>query len=158
MEIGELLDPGLIFCGLKAKDSEDAIRQLGQALYEKGLVRETFVEAVLEREKEMPTGLPLDEMNAAIPHADIEHVIEPALAIATLDKPVPFRVMVNPNETVDVTLIFLLALNKPHDQIEMLQKVAMVLQDSDLLRDLKRANSAAEIMEILSKGTSARNG
>ena len=145
----------MVFCGLKARDSEDAIRQLGQALYEKGLVRETFVGAVLEREKEMPTGLPLDEMNAAIPHADIEHVIEPALAIATLDKPVSFRVMVNPEETVDVTLIFLLALNKPHDQIEMLQKVAMVLQDPDLLRDLKRANSAAEIMEILSRESPA---
>jgi len=151
VKINELLDPELVFCGLKARDSEDAIRRLGQALYKKGLVKETFVEAVLEREKEMPTGLPLNEMNAAIPHADIEHVIEPALAIATLDKPVLFRVMVNPDETVDVTLIFLLALNKPHDQIEMLQKVAMVLQDSGLLRDLKQANSAAEIMEILSR-------
>ena len=103
----------------------------------------------------MPTGLPLDEMNAAIPHADIEHVIKPALAIAILDKPVPFRVMVNPDETVDVTLIFLLALNKPHNQIEMLQKVAMVLQDSDLLRDLKRTNSVTEIMEIFSRETPA---
>jgi PTS system galactitol-specific IIA component len=151
VEISELLDPRLIFCGLKAKDSEEAIRRIGQVLYERSLVRETFVEAVLEREREMPTGLPLDEMNAAIPHADIEHVIKPALAIATLDKPVPFRVMVDPDETIGVILIFLLALNKPHDQIEMLQKVAMVLQDSALLRDLKRAKSSKEMVEILSK-------
>lgn len=95
MEIGELLDRELIFCGLKAKDSEEAIRRIGQAMYERGLVKETFVEAVLEREREMPTGLPLDEINAAIPHADIEHVIKPALTIATLNEPVLFRVMVD---------------------------------------------------------------
>jgi PTS system galactitol-specific IIA component len=151
LEIAELLDPDLVICNLKARDAEKVIRHLGGLLYEKGLVKGTFVEATLAREKEMPTGLPIGEINAAIPHADIEHVIEPALALATLHEFVSFQVMVNPEESVKVSIVFLLALNKPHDQIEMLQKVAMVLQDSALLRDLKRAKSSKEMVEILSK-------
>jgi PTS system galactitol-specific IIA component len=149
LEIAELLDPDFVICNLKALDAEKVIRHLGGLLYEKGLVKDTFVEAILAREKEMPTGLPIGEINAAIPHADIEHVIEPALAVATLREPVSFQVMVNPEESVEVSIVFLLALNKPHDQIEMLQKVAMVLQDSALLRDLKAARSSEEMLEVL---------
>jgi len=155
LQIAELLDPDLVICSLKAQDAEKVIRYLGGLLYEKGLVRETFVEATLAREKEMPTGLPIGEINAAIPHADIEHVVEPALAVATLNEPVSFQVMVDPDESVKVSIVFLLALNKPHDQIEMLQKVAMILQDSTLLRALMGAKSSREILEILSKWTPA---
>jgi len=155
LEIAELLDPDLVICGLKAQDAEKVIRYLGSLLYERGLVRDTFVEATLAREKEMPTGLPIGEINAAIPHADIEHVVEPALAVATLNEPVSFQVMVDPDESVKVSIVFLLALNKPHDQIEMLQKVAMILQDSTLLQALMGAKSSREMLEILSKWTPA---
>jgi len=151
MSLSDLLDPRFIVCNLEAQSPEEAIRILARRLYENGLVKESFEEAVLKREREMPTGLPVGEINAAIPHADIEHVLKPALAVATLASPLPFRIMVDPDNTVDVKIIFLLALNEPHAQIKMLQTIAMALQDSSLLQELDRARSAEEIFHILAR-------
>lgn len=151
MKLTELLDPELVICNLEAQSPEEALKFLSCKLYEKGLVKETFEQAVLKREREMPTGLPIGDINAAIPHADIEHVIKPSIAIATLAKPLPFRVMVDPDSFVDVKIIFLLALNEPHAQIQMLQTLATILQDSSLLQGLEKARSPKEIIEILSQ-------
>ncbi|MEM2249499.1 MAG: PTS sugar transporter subunit IIA [Candidatus Bathyarchaeia archaeon] len=151
MKLTELLDPELIICNLEAHSTEEALKLLSYKLYEKGLVKASFEQAVLKREREMPTGLPIGDINAAIPHADIEHVIKPSIAIATLAKPLPFHVMIDPDSIVDVKIIFLLALNEPHAQIQMLQTVATILQDSSLLHKLEKAKSSKEIIEILSQ-------
>ncbi len=151
MNLADILDRRLIVCNLIARNSEEAIRVLARKLYEEGFVKESFEEAVLKRENEMPTGLPLGDINAAIPHADIEHVLKPALAVATLAAPLPFRIMVEPDNTVDVRIIFLLALNEPHAQIKMLQTIAMALQDPLLLQELAKAQSADDIYRILTR-------
>ncbi len=151
MKFVELLDPELIVCNLEARSSEEVLRFLARKLYEKGLVRAGFEEALLKREQEMPTGLPIGDINVAIPHADIEHVIKPAVAIAILAKPLPFHVMVDPDNIVDVKIIFLLALNEPHAQIQMLQNLAMILQDSSLLQRLEVTKSPKEVIEIFSQ-------
>ncbi len=76
------------------------------------------------------------------------------MAIGILNKPVPFGIMINPEELVEVSIVFLLALNKPHDQIEMLQKVAMVLQNSSILKELKQAKNSIQVVKVLSKWSS----
>lgn len=154
MEITEVLDPDLVLCGLKANGAEDVIRKLGKLLYKKGKVKKSFVEATIAREKEMPTGLPIGNINAAIPHTDIEHVNKPSLAIGILNKPIPFGIMINPKELVEVSIVFLLALNKPHDQIEMLQKVALILQNSSILKELKQSKNSIQVVKVLSKWSS----
>jgi PTS system galactitol-specific IIA component len=151
MNLADILDRRFIVCNLNARSSEEAIRVLARKLYEEGFVKESFEEAVLKRESEMPTGLPIGEINAAIPHADIEHVLKPALAVATLASPLPFRIMVEPDNTIDVRIIFLLALNEPHAQIKMLQTIATALQDPLLLQELVKAHSAEDIYRILTQ-------
>ncbi len=151
LEITEILDPGFVLCGLRANDAEDVIRKLGNLLYKKGKVKKSFVEATIAREKEMPTGLPTDNINAAIPHADMEHVNEPSLAIGILNKPIPFGIMINPDESVEVSIVFLLALNTPQDLIGMLQKLALVLQNSSILKKLKQSKNSIQVVKVLSK-------
>src|SRR5690606_40789485 len=90
-----LLHPEAIFVNLDAADSTAVITELGNRLLKLGAVKEGFVEATLAREASMPTGLPLmGEFNAALPHVDIEYVNRPALALATLTRPVIFKNMV----------------------------------------------------------------
>lgn len=151
MRLTDFLERELIICNLEAQTPEEALKILSHKLRERGFVKDSFESAVLKREQEMPTGLPIGEINAAIPHADIEHVLRPSIAVATLAKPLPFRVMIDPDNTVDVKIIILLALNEPHAQIQMLQTIATLLQDSSLLKSLDKANSAEEIFDILSK-------
>ncbi len=146
----DLLVPTAVCVHLDATDWRAVITALGQRLHDAGCVRDTFVQAALDREAQLPTGLPLDgQYNAAIPHTDIEHVIKPALALATLARPVEFRNMIDPDEAVPVQLVILMAMEEPKSQVEMLQEIAGVLQDPDLIAKLVAAGDEAEIRRAL---------
>jgi len=151
MNIKEHLAEDAILIGLKASSSEEVIRALGEKLRNLGFVKENFIEAALEREKNMPTGLPLGgEYNAAIPHVDIEFVNQPALGLATLKQDVVFYNMVENDQEVPCRLVIMLALDQPKSQIEMLQSVAAVLQDQETVSKLVSAETKEEIFSLLS--------
>ncbi len=148
----DLLEPQGVLLSANVADSTEIIRLLGNELYKTGYVKESFIEAAIERESRLPTGLPLGgAFNAAIPHTDIEHVYKPALALATLAHPVPFQNMAVPAETVPVSLVFLLALEQPKAQIEMLQEIASVLQAPDVVTALMNAKTYDEVVAALNK-------
>ncbi len=151
MKIKDYLCDDAVIIGLDARDSEQVIRTLGGKLRNLGYVKENFIEATLEREANMPTGLPLGgEYNAAIPHVDIEYVNQSALGLATLTQEVVFYNMVENDEEVPCRLVIMLALDQPKSQIEMLQSVAAVLQDQEIVKKLVSAETAEEIFSILS--------
>ena len=146
--IVQLLQPEGVLLNCDFTTAEEVIKAIGSKLFEAGFVKASFVDAAIEREKNLPTGLPLGGgINAAIPHTEIEYVIKPALGIATLKSEVNFRNMVSPDEFVPVRLVFLLALEQPKAQIEMLQEVAGVLQNPKLVSDLLEMNSFKEVIE-----------
>ena len=92
MNIKDFLHPQAIELQLEAETSEEVIRALGGRLLDLGFVHDDFVEATLERERNMPTGLPLGgEINAAIPPGDIEFVKKSSLGLATLKQDVVFQ-------------------------------------------------------------------
>jgi PTS system galactitol-specific IIA component len=132
------------------KDSGEVIKRLSWLLEKKGYVKSSFFDAVLKRELSLPTGLELEgDVNAAIPHADVEHVNVPSVALAVLGKPVTFRCMVEPEKDLPVQLVFLLAMNEPKKQIELLQHVASILQDNELVNRLVKSRSEKEVMDAL---------
>ncbi len=151
MDIREYLNEKAVILGLEAANSEEVIRVLGGKLRDLGYVKDNFVEAALEREANLPTGLPLGgKFNAAIPHVDIEYVNKSALGLATLKEEVVFYNMVENDVEVPCRLVIMLALDKPKSQIEMLQSVAAVLQDPDIISKLVSAKTTEEIFSILS--------
>ncbi len=151
MNIKDYLCDEAVIIGLDAGNSEQVIRKLGGKLRNLGYVKENFIEAALEREANMPTGLPLGgEYNAAIPHVDIEYVNQSALGLATLKQDVVFYNMVENDVEVPCRLVFMLALDQPKSQIEMLQSVAAVLQDPEMVKKLVSAETPEDIFSILS--------
>jgi len=152
MSLDLYLSESTILLGLEAETSSDVICLLGKTLLSSGSVKDSYIEAVINREKSLPTGLPLGgEINVAIPHTDIVHVNKSAVAMATLAKPVIFQNMVEPQESVVVGIVFLLALDQPHAQIEMLQEVANVVQNEELLEFLMAAKSPKEVLAAFGK-------
>jgi galactitol PTS system EIIA component len=149
-KLAEFLVPEAIFLNLEAVDSGEVIRAIGQKLLQAGYVHPSFTDAALEREKNIPTGLPLGgKFNAAIPHTDIEHVIRPGVGMATLAKPVVFMNMVSPEEPVEAQLVFVLALEQPKSQIEMLQEIAGVLQNPSVVEALMAAGQLEDVHAAL---------
>jgi len=149
-KLAEFLVPGAVCLHLETGDARDVIRVIGEKLLQAGYVHPTFTDAALEREKNIPTGLPLGgRFNAAIPHTDIEHVIRPGVGMATLTRPVVFMNMVSPQEPVEAQLVFVLALEQPKSQIEMLQEIAGVLQKPSVVEALVAAGNLEDVYTAL---------
>jgi PTS system galactitol-specific IIA component len=148
--IRELLDPKAVLLQAEAEDAADIISRLGGVLNELGYVHDDFIAATLAREASMPTGLPLSgAVNAAIPHVDLNFVKRPAVALATLKRPVIFHNMVDVEADVPVRLVIMLALDQPKSQIETLQQVAGILQKPEVVDRLMAATRIEELMAIL---------
>lgn len=145
-----LIDPQAVCLRVEVETSEQIIAQLAGILERTGYVAPSYGPAVLAREAELPTGLPLSrDFAVAVPHTDAHHVLKPGIAIATLAQPVPFRSMEDPDEILPVRIVFALALNDKNAQIAMLQSVATLFQTPDLLLNMADAVSATEVLEIL---------
>ena len=107
----------LISLGLESNDYESVIEELGSIMCKKEYVKETYINAVLERERTLPTGLDIGEMCVAIPHTDSKHVNESNVAVGILKNPVKFNSMIDPKDRLDVELVFLLAVKNPDSQV-----------------------------------------
>lgn len=138
----------LIVPHLRARSAAEAITVLAELLRSQGYVRDTFPSAVLEREKTFATGLPTPEIQVAIPHADIEHVIRPSIAVGVLDEPVEFGEMGNPDATVSARIVCMLAVTQSETLVSLLKNLVGVLQSPEMLRRIVGAGRAAEIAAI----------
>lgn len=134
---------------MEAADRVEVICQLGGLLFQHGYVKETYVKAVLDREEVFPTGLQTNLLGMAIPHTDTEHVIKPALAIATLAHPVTFQAMGSPETEVPVTIVMMLAISDPKVIIPMLRSVLFILEKGETLKALTQATSELEIKAVM---------
>jgi PTS system galactitol-specific IIA component len=132
-----------------AKDRCEVIGRLGSLLYENGFVKETYTQAVLDREVVFPTGLQTPGFGMAIPHTDTEHVIRPAIAIATLANPISFQGMGMPDTEIQVSLVIMLAISDPKAVIPLLRSVLYILENAEALKALAKASNELEIKQTV---------
>lgn len=133
---------------LAVASSDAAIASLAARLAENGHVKASFALAAQKREKRSPTALPFDPHPVALPHAEPEHVDTPAIAIATLEKPVRFRQMGSPGTTLEVSLIVMPALSAKEQAAASLTRVIELLQDASFREALVGASDAAAMAAI----------
>jgi len=144
-----MIKPELVRIGLDAPDRDGAIRSLAALLEQGGYVKDSFVGAVLERERTFPTGLPTGTISVAIPHADSEHVLRSAIAVGVLAHPVGFQQMGDPEARLDVDLVMVLAIRDPKAVVPFLQKACTAFQDQELLARIKSSTDPEEVSELL---------
>jgi PTS system galactitol-specific IIA component len=146
-----LFHESLILTNLNLNHSHEALKVLAQALQSQGYVKETYYDALIEREENYATGLPGEGINVAIPHADPIHVNTNAIAIGICQNPVDFKMMGNHDETLGVEIIFMLALKDGHAHINVLSQLMGVLQNEALLHKLKSIRSKSELYQVLTE-------
>lgn len=142
-----------IAVSLSGESDREVLRQMAAALQEEGYVKESFSDAIIQRELTFPTGLPMGEINVAIPHTDPEHVNTAAFCLGILDKPVTFHVMGTEGEQVEVSILFMLAIKRKEDQLENLQKLIEICQEQEMLKTLlaQDIDKINEVMTALTK-------
>lgn len=131
-------------------DREEILKKLGAELCRSGHVKESYIQAVCDREKVFPTGLPMSGCGIAIPHADKEHVNNEAMIVGVLNEPVEFQVMGSESDMVGARLVFMLAIKDPQAQLDMLQKLIAGCQDEGVLNTLCDHSDKNAMQDIMS--------
>jgi PTS system galactitol-specific IIA component len=149
--LSALVRPDAVLLRPAVDGDEQVIRALAAPLVRAGDARPTLADAAVARERTHPTGLMLGEAgpNAAIPHADREHVVRSAVGIAVLDQPVSFHRMDAPAEEVPVRLVVLLALADADGQLAALREVGGILQDPSRVAAILAARTISEVVRAV---------
>ena len=124
----DLLD-GCAVPGLDAGDWQGVLAHLSGLVVTAGHADASFPEAILERERRYPTGLPT-QVPCAIPHTDPHHVRHAGVAVATLARPVAFGHMGSPGTSVQARLVVMLCLTDGQSQVAALQAILARLRDA----------------------------
>jgi len=135
----------LIAFDLQAKDAHDVIDVLAERMHAQGLVAATYGEQTWRRELDHPTGLPTKPFCIAFPHADADGVQQSALGVAVLHEPVTFQNMADPDEGLDVRLVFMLANRDPEEQIQTLRNLAVLFGQPEKLDELRNQTTLPEV-------------
>lgn len=147
--IWEELDKNLIHLHMDAATPNEVFEQLGGALIERGYSKDTYVDALKEREAQFPTGLDIQGFGVAIPHTDAGYVMKETEGIATLKHPVKFIQMGSDDTPVMIKVVFMLAIEDPKTHIKKLQQILRIIQDKAVLERIYEADSNEEVIDII---------
>lgn len=147
--------PAVLGCTARGTDCESVLREMAGYLARQGLVKESYCQAVLDREAVYPTGIPADPVAVAIPHSDREHVLETAVLVARTEQPVLFHRIDDPDDTVEVRVVFMMAIDSSQGQLDTITQVMGLIQDPGVIGALAASTDPEEIRSIAAKAFAA---
>lgn len=143
-------EQGYMIVKLNPKDREEAIHVMANELLKEGYVKDSYESAIIEREKNFPTGLLTEIIGIAIPHTDSKHVEKEGIILSILEDPVEFNAMGGTSDDiVKVGMIFMLAIKEKEVQLEMLQKLVAMFQDEIKLKILQELDDIEGIKSVM---------
>jgi mannitol/fructose-specific phosphotransferase system IIA component len=140
--MGEMLPHDAVRLGLRASDRFDAVRQSGNVLVEIGAVEEPYVEAMLERERNLSTSL---GEGFAIPHGTDESrrwIRETKLAFLQFPDGVDWG-----DDTVRVCVAIAAVGDEHVGVLARLANVLVVPEQAARLRDAERIEDVLAILD-----------
>lgn len=122
-----LFAPYAVFISNQTKQ-DLVFKEVYEHLRESGYVKGNFLNHIVEREHNFPTGLDTATLgknipNIAIPHTEGEFVNTRLIVPVALKTPVTFHNMINPSQAIEVKFLFMLLDNDPDGQAALLAQV-----------------------------------
>lgn len=151
MSLNSSLDSELIHLHQAPQACDELFSKITDQLLAKGIVEESYREALILRERNHPTAMQLETMGVAIPHVDVEHVREERLVVVTCPEGIVFNQAEDPDLTMKVNVIFFLLLKEKDAHLEFLMKLISLFQKTAEMEALLNTTSNDEAMHILVK-------
>ena len=151
MPLNTSLDCELIHLHQAPQDRNALFSKITDQLLAKGIVEDSYREALVLRELNHPTAMQLETMGVAIPHVDVEHVREERLVVVTCPEGIEFNQAEDPDLTMKVNVIFFLLLKEKDAHLEFLMKLISLFQKTAEMDKLLSTTSVEDVMQILAK-------
>jgi mannitol/fructose-specific phosphotransferase system IIA component (Ntr-type) len=146
MKICGLLKKNHIFLGIKPGDKKQVMENFVSVLKERGLIADDklILDELMKRESLGSTGL---EEGIAIPHALIDKIKEPFMALAVIREGIDFGAA---DEKPTYVLMLLLGnKNDPGLQLKILAHVCRLVKETDVVEKLKKIENPEEACALL---------
>lgn len=154
MKLGEILKPDLVKLDFTAPDKASAIRALVDFCIEHGAIpperRQKVVEALEAREKIATTGL---DNGVALPHATVDVLDEPAVAVALSRAGVPFES--TDGKPARILILLVIPRRGIQRHVRTLAAIARLVESSAMREALCGATSAEQVLQIIRREESA---
>lgn len=145
----EILTTDLIKAKFEAASRDEAVKESGRLLVDKGLADESYIQAMLKNVEVNGTYIVISP-GIAMPHARPEEgALDIGLSIVTLKEPVVFG---HPKNDPVKIVVGLCAIDH-QSHLKALTELADILMDEKKVNEITNANSAEEILQII-KGDS----
>ena len=138
----------LIYLNRDFSDREEMFNEIGTVLIEKGMVKPVYIEEILKREENFPTGIDLGYIQVAMPHVEAKHVNDNAMFVVTTKKGVEFE-NAEDDGIVNSKIIFGLIVKDSEKHLDFLMKLVELYQKEDVLKKIYDSNDVEEVMTIL---------
>ncbi|WP_156286244.1 PTS sugar transporter subunit IIA [Oceanivirga salmonicida] len=140
-----------IYLDFEIKNKKELFEKMTTIFEEKNYIKNGYLESILNREKNYPTGLSFGEYNIAIPHTYYEFVKEEKIIFIRLKNPIDFVEMGTENNELKVKVIVMLLVNRGENQAEILSYLMDKLGNKENYDILEKTNDKNMIYKILKK-------
>ncbi len=148
MKLGDVLVRDAVVFDLKAREKEDALREMLDALAASGKIAPDevgeFIDALMRRERLGTTGV---GKGIGIPHAKHERVGGIMAVVAHSAEGVNFASL--DDQPVHTLFLILASPSATGEHLSALERISAIVRDPDYWRFLRDASSAEEIVEIV---------
>jgi PTS system nitrogen regulatory IIA component len=147
MNLTRLLSSDAILLELKGATKDEIIAEMIDFLVAKGRIkdRDAALRSVLEREQKMSTGM---QHGIAIPHGKTDSVEKLVTALAIKREGLDFGSMDGQPSRIFVMTVSPASRTGPH--IQFLSEISQILNDPEKRESLLKAETPAQVVEILS--------
>ncbi|MGY4105518.1 PTS sugar transporter subunit IIA [Ignavigranum ruoffiae] len=129
----ELFLKDLIIQDTDSKNIEDLFEYVSKILKEGGYVNEDYKEAIVNREKNFPTGLRTKYISIGLPHSDPEYINKPFVCLVKSINPIKVLQM-GDNEALEAHTFFFLGITDPKNQVKLLSEIMAYLEDEEAIK------------------------
>lgn len=138
-----------IYLDVEGTTFEEVLKNVNESLVQRGKVKDSFYNAVLEREKQFPTGLEFPGYSIAIPHTDSVHVNTNSIVVVKPKNSITFRDMGTNSKDLEVKVLLLLLISKNEDQVTVLSGIIKQFADSECYQNILESTSKEEIYNVI---------
>ena len=138
-----------VFVDFSADSFQDLVDRMACRLEAAGYVKDTFRDALLQREAEYPTGLRFETFGVSIPHTDEIHVIKEGIVVVKLKEPITVTEIATIDNQLDVKYVFMLLLKKADSHADLLQKLVMLFTDQMCMKRLDEEKTVEGVYRII---------
>lgn len=138
-----------IYLDVSVKNTKELFEKMNEIFLDKAYVKEGYLESLIKREENYPTGLQFNGYQVAIPHTDPKFINEEKIVFVRLKEDIKFGEMGSDSGYVDVKVVLMLLINKGEKQVDILLNLMKLFENKDNYLLLEKSENKEEILNLL---------